>query len=307
MSVEGKGAGERLFEAFVDPADMVGVFGADTPLREIQSVVAGEGLRFPLVCDEEASLSAHLEAMEYASGSARFGPFCDNILGMNWRLPDGRLVRVGEQVVKSTTGYDLQRFLLHMGRESGRAEQMVVRLRPKGAATVEGVYAGEGADLERLGMRLRGSVWSHWLDEVDLCLENGLWRLEISANCLSGEETLYLRYLEEAGDELACRFQRRSLKKSMALPGYCVKSLPGEARSLAIEQAGLHGGPVRIHFFNGYLLFWPEEDLEPGDWARLQAGMASSGGHVFGRKRAIPRAEREAEWMEHILSNWRPM
>lgn len=305
MSADVTGAGERMFAPFFDPVDMVGVFPADLPLGELRLQVSGEGLRFPLHADETSTLEAHLQAMEYASGSARFGPFCDNILGMNWRLPDGRLVRVGEQVVKSTTGYDLQRFLLHMGAEAGRAEQIVVRLRPAGTATVEGVFRADAEVLERLGRRLRASVWSHWVDAADLCLENGLWRLEISANGLAGEEDLYLRFFASLADDNRCHFEPVARPAWEGLPGYCVKCLPGEALRIAREQVARHGGRARILLFNGYIHFWPEIDPGAESMTALQESVAPQGGHVFGRMGLRPHGPREADWMSRVLLLWR--
>jgi len=52
-------------------------------------------------------------------------------MGMNWRLPDGRIVRVGERVVKTTTGYDWFRFLLHTSHRFGHATDYASRLQPE--------------------------------------------------------------------------------------------------------------------------------------------------------------------------------
>ena len=91
------------------------------------------------IIDDDASLRVALvglvrshgyRASGFASASSRFGPYCDNIMGMNWKLRDGHVVRIGERVVKSTTGYDLLRFLLNSDGRFGEPVDFVLRLRP---------------------------------------------------------------------------------------------------------------------------------------------------------------------------------
>jgi FAD/FMN-containing dehydrogenase len=84
-----------LFTEFLDPVDMIGCFKADASLESINTSLDGHGLRFPMVLDPGRSLSEHVAISEYAPASARFGPYVDNVLGMNWELPTGRVVRIG--------------------------------------------------------------------------------------------------------------------------------------------------------------------------------------------------------------------
>jgi hypothetical protein len=102
----------RLFEPFFDSIDGVMCGPATITAADIEPIRISNGFRFPLFLDREQPLCDQVAASGFASSSSRFGPYCDNILGMNWKLPGGRIVRIGERVVKSTTGYDLLRFLL---------------------------------------------------------------------------------------------------------------------------------------------------------------------------------------------------
>ena len=103
-------AEERLFEHFIDPVDGVLCLPAASDASVIERDASPHGLRFPLLLDRTSSLCEQVASSPFAPASSRYGPYCDNITGMNWGLPDGRRVRVGERVVKSATGYDLLRF-----------------------------------------------------------------------------------------------------------------------------------------------------------------------------------------------------
>ena len=85
---------------------------AESSAADIRARIGKHPLRFPLILDLHATLEEQVAASGFAPASSRFGPYCDNIMGMNWQLPAGRIVRIGERVVKSTTGYDWFRFLL---------------------------------------------------------------------------------------------------------------------------------------------------------------------------------------------------
>lgn len=295
---------ERLFTPFLDPVDMVGLFGADQALSEVQALALEAGLRFPLVCEASATLGEHLSAIEFASGSARFGPYCDNVLGMNRRLPSGKLVRVGEQVVKSTTGYDLQRFLLHMGRESGVAESYVLRLRPLGDGLAQGRFTGKAEALDRLCKVLRVSPWAHWLDSVDLIVADSGSVVEVTGNCLEGETALYESYFKEVASTSGCEFEICPVQAPASLPDYCVKILSGDRAALVEEALSHHGGEARYLVFNSYLQFWPGTEVRT-DWLEaLHEKVASVGGHVFGRRYRPQATGTEAEWLNGLFKEW---
>lgn len=121
---------ERLFQHHLEPLDAVACVPADATADQLQPHWAAAGLRLPLLTTAEATLWQHVLASSHSPASSRFGSWSDNIIGMNWQLPDGQRVRIGEQVVKSTTGYDVLRFLLESGHRYGRPTDLVVRLRP---------------------------------------------------------------------------------------------------------------------------------------------------------------------------------
>ena len=90
---------------------------------------------------------------------------------MNWRLPSGRIARIGERVAKTTTGYDWLRFLLHSGSRFGVAVDYVVRLRPDCGFTAIALFEGTHKALHTCVSKLLHSGWMHWWDAVDFITE----------------------------------------------------------------------------------------------------------------------------------------
>jgi len=172
----------RLFVPFFDTVDGVICVSADTTNGQLEAAVAGSRFRFPLVLDRGASLREQVAASPHAPAASRFGQWCDNLVGMNWRLPDGRTVRVGERVVKSTTGYDLMRFLLASGNRFGTPIDYVIRLRPAEPTYKTFWLDGDCDRLADAARRIILSDWTHWLDSIDAMAESGAGRLRMVAN-----------------------------------------------------------------------------------------------------------------------------
>ena len=157
----------RRFSHFCDWVDAVVCVSADVTPAELAKAIGTPTLRCPLVENSSDPLRAQIAAGPYAAASSRFGPWCDNVIGMNWRLPSGRIVRLGERVVKSTTGYDLLRFFLHSGDRFGEPVDYVLRLRP--ALPLHAMYrlTGSIAQLNQAIRFLRRSPWGLWFDRID--------------------------------------------------------------------------------------------------------------------------------------------
>lgn len=188
---------ERLFDPFLDVVDGLVCVSASICASGLERQIASHGLRFPLVLDPEAPLSVHVATSGFTPASSRFGPFCDNITGMNWELPDKRRVRIGERVVKSTTGYDLLRFLLGTDTRFGHALDYVLRLRPSCGGG--GLVFLEGSPLaqERAAAEILKSDFLHWFESVDWVggRENAAPRLRIGVHCPPGEWRIFVDYL----------------------------------------------------------------------------------------------------------------
>jgi FAD/FMN-containing dehydrogenase len=187
---------ERLFVPFLDEVDGTLCLPANATAADIHSQAGTHRLRFPLLLDEAKPLREQLAATTHAPASCRFGPYCDNILGMNWRLPGGRIARIGERVVKTTTGYDWLRFLLHSGSRYGEPVDYVLRLRPDCGFTAIARFDGDAKALRSCVSKLLHSGWMHWWDAVDYIAEDGASFVRVVIHCVPEEASIFVQQLE---------------------------------------------------------------------------------------------------------------
>lgn len=254
-------SGTRLFEHFLDPIDGVLCVPASACAVDVGRAIGEYPLRFPLWMDERATLHEHVLASGFAPASSRFGPFCDNIVGMNWRLPSGRIVRLGERVVKTTTGYDLFRFALAGGTRWGQPIDYVIRLRPDcGPAGVYRLHGSHGAVSDAVRAILR-SCWMHWYDSIDVLTRTGLAseaELRIATNFPATESAVAERRLERLAVDhgLALQVDSESVPPCDGLPDLMLKITPDRVLELAREIANefacrtvalCYPGVVHIH------------------------------------------------------------
>jgi len=187
---------ERLFVPFLDEVDGTLCLSAGATAAEMTAQATAHRLRFPLLLDESLPLKDQVAATTHAPASLRFGPYCDNILGMNWRLPSGRIARIGERVVKTTTGYDWLRFLLHSGTRFGEAVDYVIRLRPDCGFTAIAFFEGAHKALQTCVSKLLHSGWMHWWDAVDFITEGTASKVRVVVHCVLEEADIFTRQLE---------------------------------------------------------------------------------------------------------------
>jgi hypothetical protein len=296
----------RLFTRFFDPVDMIACFAADTPLKEVNQAAAEHGLHFPLVLDPERTLREHFAAAEYAPASARFGAYVDNLPGMNWQLPSGARVRVGERVVKSSTGYDLFRFLLHTGNGYGHASDYVLRLRPLGGESCAGTITGDPGALAAVGDRLRASSWNHWIDRIDQVTDaSGKSWIEVEADCLPGETPTFLEFFTSVAAACSAEFRESPVNGHAGLPDFTIKSTATRLTGLSAACIRAMGGHTRALLGNGLLLVYPQQPPDGGILTELRNEVEPQGGHVFGRmtpeREAAPG---EAAWIQQLNREW---
>jgi glycolate oxidase subunit GlcD len=228
-----------LFEHFIDVIDGVMCCSASTAGHELLKLHASHSLRFPLLLSGTRSLREQVESSAFGPSSSRFGPYCDNILGMNWKLKSGRIVRIGERVVKSTTGYDLMRFLLQSQGRFGEPIDFVIRLRPDCLMTGAFDLLGEFDSLTRAGQELISTCWMHWFEAVDLhCGPRGnLLRLKL--NCSEGEWQVYKSHLAQLAQSqnLELNSQLEPSQTFDGCPDLMLKTTPDRAISLGRDIA----------------------------------------------------------------------
>jgi len=240
MNALPQSANERLFIPFLDEVDGTLCLSANATAADICTAIGAHKLRFPLILDETKTLRQQVAATTHAPASCRFGPYCDNILGMNWRLPGGRIVRIGERVVKTTTGYDWLRFLLHSGSRFGEPVDYVVRLRPDSGFTALARFEGRIEALRRCISKLLHSGWMHWWDAVDFITEESIPSIRVQVHCAPEEMSIYAGQLTKISKETGATvdLQNHTSAPGDGLPDLVVKTTPDRVISLACELAG---------------------------------------------------------------------
>lgn len=299
-------AGERFFEAFIDPVDAVLCLPASGDAAAIEREAAPHGLRFPLLADRTSSLSRQVASSPFAPASSRYGGYCDNITGMNWELPDGRRVRVGERVVKSTTGYDLLRFLLASGDRYGRPLDYVLRLRPACDVSLVFRLPGDVASLRSaLAMLLRSS-WIHWFESVDF-LAGETHQIRVAAHCPSEEAGAYTEYLSGLATQFGLSLESSSGSVHDGCPDLVVKTSPEYVIDIALELARQPSVKcVGLCYCGVVHVFLPpgEMDLISELVRPIESALHRIGGDW--RSRHLPRvfSPFEAPWIETLRREW---
>ncbi|MEI6715266.1 MAG: hypothetical protein WCO60_16025 [Verrucomicrobiota bacterium] len=236
---------ERLFEAFLDEVDGVSCVPASSTPLELRTQFSPHGLRFPLLHDGISPLFLQVNSSGFPPASSRFGPYCDNITGMNWRLPDGRMVRVGERVVKSTTGYDILRFLLGSGNRYGNPVDYVLRLRPDTGGG--GIFRLEGVPgkLSEAVRTILHSYYLHWLESVDWLEGPEAPSLRVAVHCPNEEWSVFVDFMQGVAFRhgLSVDVQPGQNAVGDGLPDLVFKTTPDRVVSLARELANM--GDIR--------------------------------------------------------------
>jgi len=229
----------RLFEPFFDSIDGTMCGPATMTAADLEALRTSHGFRFPLILDQQMPLCEQIAASGFASASSRFGPYCDNIMGMNWKLPSGRIVRIGERVVKSTTGYDLLRFLLHSSGQFGEPVDFVLRLRPD--CGTSGVFSLNGSfdAVSKAAAALLATCWIHWFDAVDVVFASAAepCQLRIALNCPADEWAVYHEFLSSFAKthDLSLASDSTASLSPDGCPDFMLKTTPDQVVGLARE------------------------------------------------------------------------
>ncbi len=227
------------FAPYFDEIDGTVCLPATATAADISALARPHGFRFPLILDPHAPLCEQIRASGFASASSRFGPYCDNIMGMNWKLRDGHVVRIGERVVKSTTGYDLLRFLLNSDGRFGEPVDFVLRLRPDCGTSGVFTLSGGHSAVSQAAATLLSTCWIHWFDAVDVLFDGNadLCQLRIALNCPAEEWSVYEEYLSSfAGTHgLTLKSDSSTPLVPDGCPDFVLKTTPDQALSIARE------------------------------------------------------------------------
>ncbi len=125
---------ERLNQIVaIRPEDLTATVQPGVVLADFQRAVEAVGLFYPPDPNSAPSCSLGGNIAENAGGPSalKYGVTRDYVLGLEWVLPDGELIRVGRQTIKGVAGYDLVGLFVGSEGTLGIATEITVKLLPR--------------------------------------------------------------------------------------------------------------------------------------------------------------------------------
>jgi glycolate oxidase FAD binding subunit len=143
-----------------EPADLTVCVAAGTTVAELQSVLGAEGQECALdPRDPAATVGGTLASGLSGMRRLRVGPLRDQVLEVRMAMADGRLVRGGGPTVKNVTGYDVPRLFVGSFGTLGVATRVILRCRPRPAATSWGATSDDPDSVAARCFRPSAVVW----------------------------------------------------------------------------------------------------------------------------------------------------
>jgi FAD/FMN-containing dehydrogenase len=302
---------DALFAPYFDDVDGTACVPATADAAILQQLASPSGFRFPLLLSDRHSLSQQLLASGFAPTSSRFGALCDNICGMNWRLPGGRVVRIGERVVKSTTGYDLFRFLLHAESDFGVPVDFVVRLRPDCGESRVVQLQGPPKSVLAAASQLISRDWVHWFDAIDVVWQSGADGeaqpvLRLAWNCPADEVAVFEQEVHLVARQYVLqKVSSPAVGLLDGLPDLAVRLQPQAAAGLA-QQLLSHPGLRIVQIASlGVLHVYGAGAGSFAIGSDLQRQLEHSGGDWHSRHQPRrPGQGAEARWRQILLEEF---
>jgi glycolate oxidase len=115
------------------PEDLTATVQPGVILKDLQDAVEAKNLFYPPDPNSAPWCSMGGTIAENAGGPSalKYGVTRDYVLGLEWVLPDGEVVRVGRQTIKGVAGYDLVGLFVGSEGTLGIATEITVKLLPR--------------------------------------------------------------------------------------------------------------------------------------------------------------------------------
>jgi hypothetical protein len=150
--------------------------------------------------------------------------------------------------VKTTTGYDWLRFLLHSGSRFGEPVDYVLRLRPDCGFTAIARFDGDTKALHSCVSKLLHGGWMHWWDAVDFTTEGAVSSVRVTIHCVPEEAPIFAQQLDHVATATGTQLtlQDNAPLPLDGLPDLVLKTTPDRVMSLAIELASEVGRSIGL-------------------------------------------------------------
>jgi glycolate oxidase len=124
---------ERMRDVLeVDEADLYAVVQPGVTLRELDEVLAPQGLLYPVYPGEQsASVGGNVATNAGGMRAVRYGVTRHHVLGLEVVLGTGEVLRTGGKVVKCSTGYDLTQLVVGSEGTLALVTEVTVKLQPR--------------------------------------------------------------------------------------------------------------------------------------------------------------------------------